>query len=38
VTVDEIIEHLRATPVDGKLIIDDALHQRVLDYRAAYGA
>jgi orotate phosphoribosyltransferase len=38
VTVDEIIEHLRATPIDGKLIIDDALHQRVLEYRSAYGA
>jgi orotate phosphoribosyltransferase len=38
VTVDEIIEHLRRAPVDGKLVIDDALHQRILDYRAAYGA
>jgi orotate phosphoribosyltransferase len=38
VTVDEIIEHLRHQPIDGKLLIDDALHRRILDYRAAYGA
>ena len=38
VTIEEIIAHLRSTPVDGKLLIDDALHQRILDYRAAYGA
>lgn len=38
VTVDEIIEHLRATPIDGRLLLDDAQYQRMLDYRSAYGA
>ncbi|HKU45023.1 MAG TPA: orotate phosphoribosyltransferase [Polyangiales bacterium] len=38
VTVDEIIEHLRATPIDGRILLDDATYRRMLDYRAAYGA
>jgi orotate phosphoribosyltransferase len=38
VTIDEVIEHLRANPVGGKLLIDDALHARVLEYRRAFGA
>jgi orotate phosphoribosyltransferase len=37
VTIDEIIAHLREHPVDGKLLIDDAIHQRILDYRAQYA-
>ena len=38
VTVDEVIEHLRAHAVGGKKLIDDALYARVLEYRRAYGA
>jgi orotate phosphoribosyltransferase len=38
VTVDEIIEHLRTTKVNGQLLLDDALYQRMLEYRKAYGA
>lgn len=38
VTVDHIIEHLRSTPVDGQLRIDDAQLARLLEYRAQYGA
>jgi orotate phosphoribosyltransferase len=38
VTVDEILEHLLHTPIDGKLLIDAALHQRIQSYRSTYGA
>ena len=38
VTVDEIIEHLRTTPVNGRMLLDDALYQRLLEYRRTYGA
>lgn len=38
VTVDEIIAHLRATPVNGRMLLDDDLYARLLDYRAKYGA
>jgi orotate phosphoribosyltransferase len=37
VTVDDIIEHLRAQPVDGRMLLPDALHARMLDYRRQYG-
>jgi orotate phosphoribosyltransferase len=37
VTIDEIIEHLRANPVGGRIVIDDDLYARVLEYRRAYG-
>lgn len=37
VTIDEVIEHLRAHPVGGKQLIDDALYARVLEYRKTYG-
>jgi orotate phosphoribosyltransferase len=37
VTIDEIIAHLRAHPIDGRQLIDVATYQRVLDYRAQYG-
>jgi orotate phosphoribosyltransferase len=38
VTVDHIIEHLRTTPVDGRLCIDDAQFARLREYREQYGA
>jgi orotate phosphoribosyltransferase len=38
VTIDEVIEHLRAHAVGGKMLIDDALYARVIEYRRAYGA
>jgi orotate phosphoribosyltransferase len=38
VTVDEIIDHLRATPVNGRPLIDDALYARLLEYRRSFGA
>lgn len=38
VTIEEIISHLREHPVDGRLIIVDELHERILAYRAEYGA
>ena len=38
VTMDEIVEHLRETPVDGKTIIDGAMLKRIEEYRAQYGA
>jgi orotate phosphoribosyltransferase len=37
VTVDDIVEHLRQTPVDGRLLIDDQQLERMRQYRAAYG-
>jgi orotate phosphoribosyltransferase len=37
VTIDEIIEHLRANAVGGRMLIDDALYARVLEYRRSYG-
>jgi orotate phosphoribosyltransferase len=37
VTIDEIIDHLRTNPVGGRMLIDDALYARVLEYRRSYG-
>jgi orotate phosphoribosyltransferase len=37
VTIDEIISHLREHPVGGRMLIDDATYQRVLDYRKQHG-
>ena len=37
VTIEDIIAHLRAHPVDGKLVIDDETYQRVLDYRKQHA-
>jgi len=37
VTIDEVVEHLRNRPVDGRILVTDALHERVLAYRRAYG-
>ena len=37
VTVREIMEYLRGRSVDGKVVLDDTLHARMLDYLAEYG-
>jgi orotate phosphoribosyltransferase len=37
VTIDEIIAHLREHPVDGRMLLDDATYERVLDYRKQHG-
>jgi orotate phosphoribosyltransferase len=38
VTLDEVVEHLSQTPVDGKLRIDAAMQERIAAYRQQYGA
>jgi orotate phosphoribosyltransferase len=38
VTIEEIVDHLRATTVNGQKLIDDALYTRILEYRRNYGA
>lgn len=38
VTIDEIMAHLHNREIDGRVVLDDALHARMLDYRAQYGA
>lgn len=38
VTVEDIIEHLRANPVDGRLVLNDDTYQRMQEYREKYGA
>jgi orotate phosphoribosyltransferase len=38
VTLDEIIEYLCGNKIDGKLIIDNEIHQRIVEYRKLYGA
>jgi orotate phosphoribosyltransferase len=37
VTIDEIIEHLRTNAVGGRILIDDDLYARILEYRRAFG-
>ena len=37
VTLDEVVEHLHGRAVDGTITIDDAMKQRIDDYRAQYG-
>ena len=37
VSIDDIIAHLRANPVDGKLVLDDDTYRRVLAYRAQHA-
>jgi orotate phosphoribosyltransferase len=37
VTIDEIMAHLRTTPVDERTVIDDATYARMLAYRQQYG-
>ena len=38
VTIDEVVEHLASTPVDGRLILDQVLRARIAAYRAEFGA
>ncbi|MHC4873285.1 MAG: orotate phosphoribosyltransferase [Planctomycetota bacterium] len=38
VTLDEIVEHLYNKEIDGKVVIDDEINQRITEYRAEYGA
>jgi orotate phosphoribosyltransferase len=38
VTLDEIVEYLQNNKVDGKLIIDNDIAQRIVEYRKIYGA
>jgi orotate phosphoribosyltransferase len=38
VTLDEIIEYLCSNKIDGKLIIDNEIHQKIVEYRKLYGA
>ncbi len=37
-TIEEILEHLRGRAIGGRVVLDDADHARVMDYRAKYGA
>jgi orotate phosphoribosyltransferase len=37
VTIDEVVAHLGAQPVDGRLILDQELLGRIAAYRAEYG-
>ncbi len=38
VSIEEIVAHLTANDVDGKRVITDALHERIVAYRKEYGA
>jgi len=38
VTLDEVIEHLHGRPVDGRVVLDDAILASIDAYRAEYGA
>jgi len=38
VTIDEVVEHLSANEVDGRLVIDEPAGERIRAYREAYGA
>jgi orotate phosphoribosyltransferase len=38
VTLDEIVGHLHNRPVDGRVVLDDALLEKIKAYRAQYGA
>lgn len=37
VTIDEIMQHLHNRPVNGRVLIDDELHAKMLAYRREYG-
>lgn len=37
VSVKEIFEHLHNRTIEGKIYVDDALHQKFMDYRKKYG-
>lgn len=38
VTMDEVIEHLYNKPCQGKVVIDDAMKEKIDEYYAQYGA
>lgn len=38
VTLDEVIAYLKENPVDGKMVLDEALLERIAAYREQYGA
>ena len=38
VTLDEIIEHLYRREIDGNMVITPEIYNRIIEYRAAYGA
>jgi orotate phosphoribosyltransferase len=38
VTIDEIVSYLHNKPVDGTIVLDDAMKLRIDEYRAQYGA
>jgi orotate phosphoribosyltransferase len=37
VTIDEVIEHLRGREIDGRVVLDDAVHTRMIAYLREYG-
>lgn len=38
VTLDEVVKHLHRRPIDGTVVVDDAMESRIGQYRAQYGA
>lgn len=38
VNITEIMEYLHNRPVDGKVVLDDALYEKIAEYRRIYGA
>ena len=38
VTIEEIMAHLHNRAIDGRVVLDDALHARMVEYRQQYGA
>ena len=38
VTLDDIVEHLHGREIDGTVVVDDAMLERIGAYRAEYGA
>ncbi len=38
VTIDEIVEYLHNREIDGKILIDDAMKNSIIEYRKKYGA
>jgi orotate phosphoribosyltransferase len=38
VTIEEVMQFLHGRTIGGRVVLDDATHARILDYRARYGA
>lgn len=38
VNLDEIVNYLHNRPIDGKIILDDTIYQKIGEYRKIYGA